>query len=172
MSVAKSWLIRFTEEIQVGKSIYTNGRDLPGSYICFIASSIQFHHLMAYSKLPIFSSTRVEFKKVLLGKIELNLGSYPNLGPYSKLSKYVFRSFWARFCLFGKKQGLLRYLARLKGPKIWWIGSNNKEVIIQNFGKRNRGSFSGYIITLQGTITYPSKIAFWRWFSFSQGGIC
>ena len=21
-------------------------------------------------------------------------------------------------------------------------------------------------------LTYPQKIAFWRWFSFSQGGIC
>ena len=54
---------------------------------------------------------------------------------------------------------------------------------ILDFGLRRSGSwcvtwkFKGGVrhvqgSTPQGTNTYPSKMAFWRWFSFSQDGIC
>ena len=37
--------------------------------------------------------------------------------------------------------------------EIWWMEDDQKKIP-------------------SGELTYPQKMAFWRWFSFSQGGIC
>ena len=83
---------------------------------------------------------------------------------------------FARFCFFLASpvrvwECFVQHSIKSKIPMCWvWDGGVITQLNFPFFWLKKNTS-THQIITPR-ELTYPPKMAFWRWFSFSQGGIC
>ena len=96
---------------------------------------------------------------------------YNFIVPYLKFIPQISSHLWSRCCLPWKQRHGRRRLKKQftrnganpeEHRKLWNLRG---EVHLSNVC-----IFKKYIPSRE--LTYPPKMAFWRWFSFSQGGIC
>ena len=72
---------------------------------------------------------------------------------------------------------LRRKSCYLRTLVIFMLCVGDKRLVVEKMpmkeNKNNTCVYNMYVLSLPSReLTYPPKMAFWRWFSFSQGGIC